>query len=125
MNRANTFLLIGFVLILFGLNILINAKILDTLFTTKDIIKIHIFVSLLTIVVINTLSFIQKRFPDKVGFGFLAFVLVKMLLAVIFLMPFIKNNQPNLKSFIIQFFIVFFSHLFFEVIITLKLLKKN
>ncbi|MCB9363839.1 MAG: hypothetical protein H6587_04645 [Flavobacteriales bacterium] len=87
--------------------------------------KINFFITLLTVVVLNSLIIIKTKFPDKVGFGYLAFVLIKMILSIVFLFPFLKEKPNNLKVIVLSFFIIFFCHLFFEAYSVVKWLKHD
>jgi len=114
-----------FPIALFGIHFLVNKYFLSDLLQFKELIKIHVFISLLSFVVLGTLSVIKAKFPDKVGFGYLAFVIVKMMISVVFLWPVIKAKQQNLKGFILSFFIIFFLHLFYEAYSIIQELKKS
>lgn len=120
-NNSNLSILI-FSFTLFIIHFSINEYITINIDNTF-LIKIHIFIILLTIVVLNTLKIIKNKFPDKVGFGYLAFVLVKMIISILFLFPYIRQKPANLKLIVINFFLIFFIHLFYEAYSTIKKLK--
>lgn len=124
-NKKNTFSVILFASSIFGLHYLINFFILSQPIDIKVLLKINFFVTLLTIVVLNSLQVIKIKFSDKVGFGYLAFVLIKMIISVIFLFPFLKEKSENIKSIVLSFFIIFFIHLFFEAYSVIKSLKDD
>lgn len=125
MSRLLIFKIIFFASVIFGMHYTINYYVLNQALAFNTVLKINIFISLLTFVVIKTLEVIKNKFPDKVGFGYLAFVLIKMLVSVVFLFPFIKEKPINLKVTILSFFLIFFIHLIFEVFVIIKSLKKQ
>jgi len=114
MNKKNTFSLLSFSIGVLGLHYLVNTYLLSNPLELDQVLKINFFVTLLTFVVLKTLNVIKTKFPDKVGFGYLTFVLVKMIISVVFLYPFLKEKPANLQLIILSFFSVFFLHLFFE-----------
>ena len=124
-NKKITFSVLVFTAGIFGAHYLINTFLLSELLNTTLVLKINLFSALLTIVVLNTLQVIKIKFPDKVGFGYLAFVLIKMILSVVFLFPFLKAKPDNLKVIVLSFFTIFFSHLFFEAYSVVKWLKHD
>lgn len=124
-NKKNTFSVILFASCIFSLHYLINFFILSQPIDIKVLLKINFFVTLLTIVVLNSLQVIKIKFSDKVGFGYLAFVLIKMIISVVFLFPFLKEKSENIKSIVLSFFIIFFIHLFFEAYSVIKSLKDD
>ena len=124
-NKKLTLTLLVFATIILGLHYIINAYLLNYSLSIKLVLKINFFVTLLTFLVINTLEMIRNKFPDKVGFGYLAFVLIKMIISVIFLFPFLKEKPSNIKVIILSFFIIFFAHLFFEVYLIIRSLKND
>lgn len=107
------------------LHYLVNTYLLREPLKLDHLLKINIFVTLLTFVVLSSLNMIRIRFPDKVGFGYLAFVLVKMTISVVFLYPFLKEKPANINILVLSFFCVFFLHLFFEVSTVIKGLNDN
>jgi len=124
-NKKITFSVILFALCIFALHYLINFFILNQPLDIKILLKINFFVTLLTIVVLNSLQVIKIKFSDKVGFGYLAFVLIKMIISVVFLFPFLKEKSENIKTIVLSFFVIFFVHLFFEAYSVIKSLKDD
>lgn len=124
-NKKLTLILLLFSIFIFGLHYIINEYILNNPLPYKLVFKINVFVTLLTFVVINTLELIKHKFHDKVGFGYLAFVLIKMIISVVFLFPFLKEKPTNIKFIILSFFTIFFMHLIFEVYLIIKSLKND
>lgn len=124
-NKKVTFSVLLFSTLIFGLHYIINVYLLSQPIELTILLKINIFITLLTLVVLNSLRAIKIRFPNKVGFGYLAFVLIKMIISVVFLFPFLKEKTANLKVIILTFFLIFFTHLIFEVYLIIKSLKND
>ena len=56
---------------------------------------------------------------------FLALFLLKMVAAVVFLIPLIKMENVSKIPDFISFFIPYFIYLFLEIVLTLRLLKQS
>lgn len=125
MNKKITFSVLIFSGIIFSLHYVVNKYILPQPIEMNIVLKINFFIALLTFVVLNSLRVIKMKYPDKVGFGYLAFVLIKMIISVIFLFPFLKGKSNNLKTIVLSFFTIFFIHLFFEAFSVIKSLKHD
>lgn len=113
---------IGFSLLLFGSHYYINL-LFDQEITFNQLKKIHFFLALITFVILNTLLIIKSKMPDYVGFGYLAFVLIKMAISLVFIYPTISSKPDSLKVYIFHFFSIFFLYLLTEVLILIKELK--
>lgn len=124
-NKKLTLTLLIFAIIIYGLHFIVNGYLLNNTLHYKLILKINLFITLLTFVIVNTLELIRHKFPDKVGFGYLAFMLIKMIISVAFLFPFLKEKPDNIKVIVLSFFTIFFIHLFFEVYSIIKRLKND
>jgi hypothetical protein len=87
---------------------------------------IHPFLFLLTIVTILAVKIILKKTKLHVlGYAYLATSLVKMFFVILFLLPYLLNDLPYRKEFILQFFLVYFIYLAAEVSYLVKGLKNN
>jgi len=69
------------------------------------------------------LVYVNNTFSDKTGFAFMACSLLKMLAAVLFLLPMMLNDVPNPFQDLILFFIPYFLFLIFETIYAVKLIN--
>ena len=58
------------------------------------------------------------------GYIFMAASLVKMALAVVFLMPIIRSDVDYRIAYVMQFFVIYFAYLFMEVYLLAKQLKE-
>lgn len=95
----------------------------------EGIYEAHLFLFVLTIIVVLVLKFIFKKMTEKQGlFGyiFMASSLIKMGLAVVFLIPVIKSDDADYRiAYVVQFFVLYFAYLFMEVLMVAKLLKSQ
>lgn len=83
----------------------------------------YTFHFLATFLIFLFLVFVHKTFSDKTGFAFMAGSLLKMLAAVLFLLPVMLNDTPNPFKDIVAFFIPYFLFLIFETIYAVKLIN--
>ncbi len=84
---------------------------------------IYTFHFSITFFILTGLYFVGKMFPNYIGFAFMGCILLKMVVAVVFLIPLIKlENASKIPDFI-SFFIPYFIYLFIEIILTMRLLK--
>ena len=94
----------------------------------EGIYEAHLFLFFFTAVVMLVLKFIFKKMTQKqglFGYAFMASSLVKMALAVVFLIPIIKSNADYRIAYAIQFFVLYFAYLIMEVVLVAKLLKQD
>lgn len=94
----------------------------------EDIYEAHLFLFVLTVVVVLVLKFIFRKMTQKqglFGYAFMASSLVKMALAVVFLIPIIRSDAEYRIAYVVQFFILYFAYLVMEVVMVAKLLKQE
>jgi hypothetical protein len=89
------------------------------------LINIYLFNFLMTVMGLAILYLIYDKFNDKVGFTFLAIGIIKMAIAVSFLMPLIKSNFSNKIPDTLNFFFCYFIFLIIESVFMVKLLNKK
>lgn len=121
--RTFYFKLSQFALILFGVHFLINHywsfQLEQGLFNT-----IHGF-NIITSAIVNSavvISFSKKS--DKAGFVFLSCSILKMLITMIFIIPFVLPKVDYSQNFALQFTVVYFFYLIFECSIIIKKLNE-
>ena len=93
---------------------------------SDGIYEAHLFLFVLTVIVVLVLKFIFRKMTQKQGlFGyiFMAASLVKMALCVVFLIPIIRSDADYRIAYVVQFFVLYFSYLVMEVVLVAKLLK--
>lgn len=93
---------------------------IDFYYSTLAIYSFHV---LATFLIFLFLVFVNKTFSDKTGFAFMACSLLKMLAAVLFLLPVMLNDVPNPFQDLMAFFIPYFLFLIFETIYAVKLIN--
>ena len=87
--------------------------------------SVYLFMVVATIIDFLILLWVNKNFSEYTGYTFMALGLVKMLAAVIFLIPLIQSATVNRIPDIAQFFIPYFLFLGFETVKAIQLLKKE
>lgn len=127
MHRLFSFLkyFIPFSVILFVAQFFISEKLFtDTIFfyQTWSIYAFHIIA---TILVYVFLLFVNKNFSDKTGFAFLATSVIKMMAAVVFLIPLIQSDVKDPIIDVAAFFIPYFLFLFFETFFAIRLINNR
>lgn len=118
--------LIPFTLILYGLQYFICAELKNSnsvvlYFSTWSVYTFNFFA---TIIIYVFVLFVNKTFSDKTGFAFMACGLLKMMAALIFLLPLIQNKEIDAINDVLAFFIPYFLFLFIETFFILKILNK-
>lgn len=120
-------MLLVFAVCLFALHFL-SSRISEICFAPK-IYEAHIFLFVLTVAVILVLNFLFKKMKQKAqglfGYFFMASSIVKMALAVVFLIPIINTTAEYRLAYIIQFFVLYFAYLFMEVYMIAKQLRET
>ena len=89
------------------------------------LINIYLFNFLMTVMGLAILYLMYDKFNDKVGFTFLGIGIIKMAIAVSFLMPLIKSNFSNKIPDTLNFFFCYFIFLIIESVFMVKLLNKK
>jgi len=87
--------------------------------------SIYLFHFIITILSFLFLVFVNKTFPDKTGFAFMGISLIKMMAAVVFLIPLLQSDLQNQIPDVGAFFIPYFLYLFFETFFAIKLINKH
>ncbi|MBT8296236.1 MAG: hypothetical protein KJP01_05470 [Gramella sp.] len=105
-------------LIQFGLINYVLEK--ELFFSTLSIYGFHFIATLLIFIF---LTYVSKTFGDKTGFAFMACSLLKMLAAVLFLLPMMLNDVANPFQDLMAFFIPYFLFLIFETVSVVKLIN--
>lgn len=88
-------------------------------------LSIVCFLFISTTLIYITVAYIHKVLPDKSGFTFMGFGMLKMFAAVIFLIPLIKSEIGNKIPATLFFFIPYFVVLFIETLVVVRLINKK
>ncbi|MEX1000827.1 MAG: hypothetical protein WDZ35_01790 [Crocinitomicaceae bacterium] len=124
---SSTFMISRFIiaaLIIFIINAAINTFLLDDYKLTYWWLN---YVFLVPVTVIG-LYFVPLKYrkthrPTSIGKGFVVYTAVKMILSILFLLPWLLNKDPSSKPMVIQFFSIFFPFLLVETILLVRLLN--
>jgi hypothetical protein len=87
--------------------------------------QIYAFLTTATIGIFLIMQFIQKNFPDKTGFAFMALSLFKMAASVIFFIPLMQSQVADRVPDVLNFFIPYFLYLLLEVVFAVRLINSK
>jgi hypothetical protein len=113
---------IPFSLVLFLIQFLLVNYLLEIEFyySTLAVYGFHVTA---TFLIYLFLVFVNESYHDKTGFAFMACSLLKMLAAVLFLLPMMLADVANPFQDLLAFFIPYFLYLIFETIYAVKLIN--
>jgi len=115
--------LLLFSIILFG----VHAYLINQFFEGElhfKIWMIYVFNTIMVLAVYCILSYQTQKGSKKIFYTFLALTIVKMFLAVVFLSPLFFGKSDHAQLEVINFFIVYFLFLVFEILSINKFLQK-
>lgn len=115
--------LIPFTLLLFMIQYLVVAYLLQQVDFYYPTFAIYLFHFLATLVIYLGLLLVYKYFKDYTGFGFMAGSFLKMVAAIVFLLPMLLNYTGNAFANLMAFFIPYFLFLIFETFYAVKLIN--
>lgn len=87
--------------------------------------QIYVFHFFITLFVFSLLHLVGKIFPKYIGFTFMGLILLKMIAAIVFLLPLIKMKTGSKIPDFISFFVPYFIFLILEILLTMKILKAS
>lgn len=116
--------LLLFTLILIGVHYLIIQN-LEGVDFYYDLPSIYLFLVLATLLIYLALVFIFVKYRQYTGYAFMGSSLIKMLAAIIFLLPMLLEKPEQIFLNIISFFIPYFLYLVFETIYAVKLINSK
>ncbi|TBW27762.1 hypothetical protein [Gramella sp. KN1008] len=115
-------LFIPFSILLFAIQYsLVNFLMETNLYYTT--VLVYAFHVIATFLIYLFLSYVHKTFSDKTGFAFMGCSLLKMLAAVLFLLPMMLSDVANPFHDMIAFFVPYFLFLIFETVYAVKLIN--
>lgn len=113
-------------ILLFSIFIIVVHWVIDYVFsivTYYSLVSIYLFHVISALAVAGITQLVYSNFKDQAGLAFMATSLVKMLAAILFLLPgFISDDKPNFSN-ILNFFVPYFLFLIFEAIQVIKLIN--
>ena len=127
MQKFYSFLkyLLPFTVILFVVQNFVTIHFFGLDYFFYSTFNIYLFNFFLTASSYLFLLFVNKNFKDTTGFAFMGVSLVKMMAAVVFLIPLIQSDIKNQIPDVGAFFIPYFLYLFFETFFVIRLLNKH
>ncbi|WP_081208097.1 hypothetical protein [Salegentibacter sediminis] len=84
---------------------------------------VYLFHFFATFIIYSILIWVHHNFQDKTGFAFMGLSLLKMLAAIVFLLPLILSEVSSVFLNILAFFIPYFLFLIFETLYVVKLIN--
>lgn len=91
----------------------------------KLIQRFYFFLTLLNLFTFYILLKVNEKKSEYVGYTFLGFVLIKMVVSFVFLYPIIVSNMLEKENYILIFFALYFIYLIFETVSSLFLINKK
>lgn len=118
-------LIIPFSLVLFFIQYYIVASFFQNSIFFYSTWSIYVFHLVITLCSYSFLIFVNKTFPDKTGFAFMGFSLLKMMAAIVFLIPLLQSDLKSQVPDVSAFFIPYFLYLFFETLFAIRLINNQ
>ncbi len=107
----------------------IHYSVMTNVFPKETLIlplyKIYLFHLIVTTIVIVAVNYKSLQKESNLFNVFMLFTFVKMILALVFLLPVFLSTAKNRNTDAINFFIPYFIYLAFEVFIITKLLQRQ
>lgn len=114
-----------FTAFLFILQYYITTRYFDNVDFYYGVSAIYSFHVLATLIIYLILLWIHHNFQENTGFAFMGASLLKMLAAVLFLLPMILDKSTDALQNVFAFFIPYFFYLIFETIQAVKLINSK
>lgn len=96
-----------------------------SIITYYSIFSIYAFHVISALLVAGIIQLVYVNYKDYAGFAFMGTSLLKMLAAIIFLLPgFLSENKPSFAN-IMNFFVPYFLFLIFEAVLVIKLINQK
>lgn len=118
-------LIIPFSIVLFYLQYYVASSFFENIIFFYSTWSIYVFHLVLTLLSYVFLIFVNKTFPDKTGFAFMGISLIKMMAAIVFLIPLLQSDLETKIPDVSAFFIPYFLYLFFETFFAISLINKQ
>ncbi len=106
-----------------GVHFLLANFVLPKEYAQFQVLYIYLFLGGASLAGMAAIFAIQKNDESLIGKGFLAFTILKMIGALLFLVPWLNNQDEFTRPFVYQFFAVFFPVLFVETYLIVRILK--
>jgi len=117
--------LMVFCSLLCGIHYYIFTNFFSEIILYLPIWSIYLFNLILVLIVYALIKYILAKDISKVYNTFLISIIIKMVLAIVFLLPLFFGKSENNKVEVINFFAVYFLFLAFEVFTITRLIAKE
>jgi hypothetical protein len=97
----------------------------DLEFSRNSLYGTYIFLALATLVVFSLSYWVSRKNFERAGLAYMGFSLLKMMAFVLYLLPALKADDPDLKPIILQQLVVYLLFLAFEAGSVFRLLGKG
>jgi len=126
-KRQITFLLqlIGVSVLLFAIHSYILYNFAKEIFFFFPIWQIYTFHFIITLVLYTIINYRYSSGKKEIFNLFMVMTFLKMLLAILFLLPLLLSDVENKQPDVFNFFIPYFLFLFFEVFALTRFLQKQ
>lgn len=84
----------------------------------------YLFLAVLYEVVFVFLVWLETKYPHQLGFGFLGGGVVKMMVVVIYLLPGLLSDAPDIKPRVVHTMIPYFLFLTIETMLVFRRIRK-
>lgn len=112
-------------LILFGIHSYLLSHFADNLSFIIPLWQIYTFHFVVTTLLFTVINYKYSNGKKEIFNTFMGFTLLKMLLAIVFLLPVFLSEIENRQPDVFNFFIPYFLYLFFEVYSLARFLQKT
>ena len=112
-------------LVLFGVHSYLAHYFLHTTALFFPLWHIYLFHFFVTIILFSVLNYKYKSGQKNIFNLFMGLTLLKMILAILFLLPLLFSDFENKQADVFNFFIPYFLFLTFEILSVLRILKST
>jgi hypothetical protein len=126
-SREITFLIQNVIvtLVLFGIHSYLLSHFAASTILIIPLWQIYIFQFAVTTLLYSVINYKYSNGKTEIFNTFMGFTLLKMVLAVVFLLPVLLSDSDNRQLEVFNFFIPYFLYLFFEVYSLTSFLQKK
>ncbi|TYA52245.1 hypothetical protein [Formosa maritima] len=126
-SRQLSFLVqnIAVTLILLGIHSYLLSHFADNIHFIIPLWQIYIFHFIVTTLLYTVINYKYSSGKTEIFNTFMGFTLLKMVLAIVFLLPVFLSDTENKQPDVFNFFIPYFLYLFFEVYSLTSFLQKK
>jgi len=117
--------LLGVTLVIYGIHAYLLSHFAQDLDFFFPLWHIYLFHVLITIVLYSTINYRYSAGKKDIFNLFMVLTFLKMVLAIIFLLPLLLSDMENKQPDVFNFFIPYFLYLFFEVFALTRFLQKQ